>query len=137
MTRSRVYGSQAGSVERGVPDHRSAPVMAASPSLGKTRGQYRTRLTHVHRRARDRSLTLNLHGVGYYVIGHVHHALHTPLMSVTNAISGIIIVGALLEIGQGNTVVTILSAAAILLVSINIFGGFAVTRRMLSMFSRS
>jgi NAD(P) transhydrogenase subunit alpha len=75
--------------------------------------------------------------IGYYVIGHVHHALHTPLMSVTNAISGIIVVGALLEIGQANTWVTGLSAAAILLASINIFGGFAVTRRMLSMFSRS
>ena len=75
--------------------------------------------------------------IGYYVIGHVHHALHTPLMSVTNAISGIIVVGALLEIGQGSVVVTVLSAVAILLASINIFGGFAVTRRMLSMFSRS
>jgi NAD(P) transhydrogenase subunit alpha len=75
--------------------------------------------------------------IGYYVIGHVHHALHTPLMSVTNAISGIIVVGALLEIGQGNIAVTALSAAAILLASINIFGGFAVTRRMLSMFSRN
>ena len=75
--------------------------------------------------------------IGYYVIGHVHHALHTPLMSVTNAISGIIVVGALLEIGQGNAWVTALSTAAILLASINIFGGFAVTRRMLSMFSRS
>jgi len=75
--------------------------------------------------------------IGYYVIGHVHHALHTPLMSVTNAISGIIIVGALLEIGRGSVVVTVLSAVAILLASINIFGGFAVTRRMLSMFSRS
>ena len=50
--------------------------------------------------------------IGYYVIGHVHHALHTPLMSVTNAISGIIIVGALLEIGQGNAWVTALSGAA-------------------------
>jgi NAD(P) transhydrogenase subunit alpha len=75
--------------------------------------------------------------IGYYVIGHVHHALHTPLMSVTNAISGIIVVGALLEIGQGKAWVTVLSAAAILLASINIFGGFAVTWRMLSMFSRS
>jgi NAD(P) transhydrogenase subunit alpha len=75
--------------------------------------------------------------IGYYVIGHVHHALHTPLMSVTNAISGIIIVGALLQIGHNNLAISILSAAAILLASINIFGGFAVTRRMLSMFSRS
>ncbi len=75
--------------------------------------------------------------VGYYVIGHVHHALHTPLMSVTNAISGIIVVGALLQIGHGNTVVTAVSFVAILLASINIFGGFAVTRRMLGMFRTS
>jgi NAD(P) transhydrogenase subunit alpha len=75
--------------------------------------------------------------VGYYVIGNVHHALHTPLMSVTNAISGIIVVGGLLQIGHGNTGVTIVSAVAILLASINVFGGFAVTRRMLAMFSRS
>ncbi|MFG3658578.1 Re/Si-specific NAD(P)(+) transhydrogenase subunit alpha [Streptomyces sp. NPDC047706] len=79
--------------------------------------------------------------IGYYVIGHVHHALHTPLMSVTNAISGIIVVGALLQIGHAGTpngvVVTALSTVAILLASVNIFGGFAVTRRMLSMFSRN
>ena len=75
--------------------------------------------------------------IGYYVIGNVHHALHTPLMSVTNAISGIIVVGALLQIGHGDTVITALSFVAILLASINVFGGFAVTRRMLSMFSRS
>ena len=74
--------------------------------------------------------------IGYYVIGNVHHALHTPLMSVTNAISGIVVVGALLQIGHANTMVTILAAAAILLASINIFGGFAVTRRMLRMFSK-
>jgi NAD(P) transhydrogenase subunit alpha len=75
--------------------------------------------------------------VGFYVIGHVHHALHTPLMSVTNAISGIIVAGALLQIGHGPTAVTVLSCIAILLASINIFGGFAVTRRMLAMFTRS
>ena len=75
--------------------------------------------------------------IGYYVIGSVHHALHTPLMSVTNAISGIIVVGALLQIGHGDTTITALSFVAILLASINVFGGFAVTRRMLSMFSRS
>src|SRR5438270_5621956 len=75
--------------------------------------------------------------IGYYVIGNVHHALHTPLMSVTNAISGIIIVGALLQIGHGNDVITGISTVAILLASINVFGGFAVTRRMLAMFSRS
>jgi NAD(P) transhydrogenase subunit alpha len=74
--------------------------------------------------------------IGYYVIGHVHHALHTPLMSVTNAISGIIVVGALLQIGRHNTVITVVSFAAILLASINIFGGFAVTRRMLGMFHK-
>ena len=74
--------------------------------------------------------------VGFYVIGHVHHALHTPLMSVTNAISGIIVVGALLQIGHGDPVVTTLAFIAILLASINVFGGFAVTRRMLGMFTR-
>ncbi|MDP9092887.1 MAG: Re/Si-specific NAD(P)(+) transhydrogenase subunit alpha [Actinomycetota bacterium] len=74
--------------------------------------------------------------IGYYVIGKVHHALHTPLMSVTNAISGIIVVGALLQIGRHDTVITVVSFVAILLASINIFGGFAVTRRMLSMFSK-
>jgi NAD(P) transhydrogenase subunit alpha len=79
--------------------------------------------------------------VGYYVIGHVHHALHTPLMSVTNAVSGIIVIGTLLQIGHGEAangeLVTALSTIAILLASVNVFGGFAVTRRMLSMFSRS
>jgi NAD(P) transhydrogenase subunit alpha len=74
--------------------------------------------------------------IGYYVIGNVHHALHTPLMSVTNAISGIIVVGALLQLGTGDTVVTVLAFIAILVASINIFGGFAVTRRMLGMFQR-
>jgi NAD(P) transhydrogenase subunit alpha len=67
----------------------------------------------------------------------VHHALHTPLMSVTNAISGIIIVGAMLQIGHGDVTITAIAFVAILLASINVFGGFAVTRRMLSMFSRS
>jgi NAD(P) transhydrogenase subunit alpha len=79
--------------------------------------------------------------IGYYVIGHVHHALHTPLMSVTNAISGIILVGALLQVGHeedpGGGLITALAAVAILIASINVFGGFAVTRRMLGMFSRS
>ncbi|MEV8098014.1 Re/Si-specific NAD(P)(+) transhydrogenase subunit alpha [Kitasatospora sp. NPDC085879] len=74
--------------------------------------------------------------IGYYVIGKVHHALHTPLMSVTNAISGIVVIGALLQIGHESVAVTVLSAVAILLTSVNIFGGFAVTRRMLGMFSK-
>jgi NAD/NADP transhydrogenase alpha subunit len=74
--------------------------------------------------------------VGFYVIGHVHHALHTPLMSVTNAISGIIVVGALVQIGHDDPVVTVLGFVAVLLASINVFGGFAVTRRMLAMFTR-
>ncbi|MGX5656465.1 Re/Si-specific NAD(P)(+) transhydrogenase subunit alpha [Geodermatophilus nigrescens] len=75
--------------------------------------------------------------VGFYVIGHVHHALHTPLMSVTNAISGIIVVGAILQLGHVSTVVTVLAFLAVLLASINVFGGFAVTRRMLGMFRRA
>jgi NAD(P) transhydrogenase subunit alpha len=74
--------------------------------------------------------------VGFYVIGHVHHALHTPLMSVTNAISGIIVVGALLQLGHISGAVTVLAFIAVLLASINVFGGFAVTRRMLGMFTR-
>ena len=75
--------------------------------------------------------------IGYYVIGNVHHALHTPLMSVTNAISGIILVGALLQIGQHSLAITIVATVATLLATINVFGGFAVTRRMLGMFRRS
>ena len=74
--------------------------------------------------------------IGYYVIGKVHHALHTPLMSVTNAISGIIVVGALLQVATDDVAIQLLSFVAILLASINIFGGFAVTRRMLAMFSK-
>jgi NAD(P) transhydrogenase subunit alpha len=74
--------------------------------------------------------------IGFYVIGKVHHALHTPLMSVTNAISGIIVVGALLQLNSPNLVVQILAGIATTLASINIFGGFAVTRRMLKMFSK-
>ena len=74
--------------------------------------------------------------IGFYVIGKVHHALHTPLMSVTNAISGVIVVGALVQVGLGVGVIQVLSGVAILLASINIFGGFAVTRRMLAMFSK-
>ena len=60
-------------------------------------------------------------------VGGTSHALHTPLMSVTNAISGIIVVGALLQIGQGSTLVTVLAFVAVLIASINIFGGFTVT----------
>lgn len=74
--------------------------------------------------------------IGYYVIGNVHHALHTPLMSVTNAISGVILVGALLQVSEDTWVIRILATVAILLASINVFGGFAVTRRMLAMFSK-
>ncbi|MDI6912451.1 Re/Si-specific NAD(P)(+) transhydrogenase subunit alpha [Nocardioides sp.] len=75
--------------------------------------------------------------IGYYVIGHVHHALHTPLMSVTNAISGIIVVGAILQLGVDDAAVRALSFVAVLLASINVFGGFAVTRRMLGMFRKA
>ena len=74
--------------------------------------------------------------IGYYVIGNVHHALHTPLMSVTNAISGVILVGALLQVGHDTLIIRVLATSAILLASINVFGGFAVTRRMLGMFSK-
>ena len=72
--------------------------------------------------------------VGFYVITNVSHSLHTPLMSVTNAISGIILLGAILQVGSDNLAVTIISFIAIMLASINIFGGFTVTARMLTMF---
>ncbi|MCF6264237.1 MAG: Re/Si-specific NAD(P)(+) transhydrogenase subunit alpha [Xanthomonadales bacterium] len=74
--------------------------------------------------------------IGYMVIWNVSAALHTPLMSVTNAISSIIIIGALLQISSDNEVVMWIATGTVLLASINIFGGFAVTRRMLEMFRR-
>jgi NAD(P) transhydrogenase, alpha subunit len=75
--------------------------------------------------------------VGYYVVWNVTHSLHTPLMSVTNAISGIILVGAILQVGDDNGLTTAIAFVAILIVaSINIFGGFFVTQRMLKMFQR-
>ncbi len=75
--------------------------------------------------------------VGFQVIWNVNHALHTPLMSVTNAISGIIILGAMLQIGSSGSAVLALAAVSVLIASINIVGGFLVTRRMLAMFQRS
>ncbi|WP_375262360.1 Re/Si-specific NAD(P)(+) transhydrogenase subunit alpha [Palleronia sp.] len=75
--------------------------------------------------------------VGFQVIWGVAHSLHTPLMAVTNAISGIIILGALLQIGSGNWLVIFLSLVSVLIASINIVGGFLVTRRMLAMFVKS
>jgi H+-translocating NAD(P) transhydrogenase subunit alpha len=74
--------------------------------------------------------------VGYYVISNVSHSLHTPLMAQTNAISGIILVGALLQIGSDNWWVTILSFIAAAVASINIFGGFLVAYRMIGMFRK-
>ncbi len=74
--------------------------------------------------------------IGFYVIGNVHHALHTPLMSVTNAISGIIVVGALLQVTSPNIAIQVIAAAAIFFASINVFGGFTVTNRMLNMFRK-
>ncbi len=75
--------------------------------------------------------------VGFYVITAVTHALHTPLMSETNAISAIIVVGAIMQITSGNLAVRILAFIALTVAAINIFGGFTVTRRMLEMFKRS
>ncbi|MCR6493698.1 Re/Si-specific NAD(P)(+) transhydrogenase subunit alpha [Cellulomonas sp. P24] len=74
--------------------------------------------------------------IGYYVISNVSHSLHTPLMSQTNAISGIILVGALLQLGSDNTLVTVIAFLAASVASINIFGGFLVTYRMLGMFRK-
>ena len=74
--------------------------------------------------------------VGYMVIWNVRPALHTPLMSVTNAISSIIVIGALLQISSADSLIMWIAAATLLITSINIAGGFAVTRRMLEMFRR-
>lgn len=78
--------------------------------------------------------------VGYHVVWNVTPALHTPLMAVTNAISGIIVVGALLQVvdinGSQISVTSVLGAIGIFLASINIFGGFMVTQRMLEMFKK-
>jgi NAD(P) transhydrogenase subunit alpha len=78
--------------------------------------------------------------VGYHVVWGVTPALHTPLMAVTNAISAIVVVGAILvagwESGDGSYLVPILGTLAVLLAAINIFGGFVVTNRMLAMFKK-
>jgi len=75
--------------------------------------------------------------VGYYVVWSVTPALHTPLMAVTNAISSVIIVGALIAAGpDGATISKVLGAIAIALAAVNIFGGFAVTARMLAMYKK-
>ncbi len=75
--------------------------------------------------------------VGFQVIWGVAHSLHTPLMAVTNAISSIIILGALMQIGSSSFLVIILAALSVFMCGINIFGGFLVTRRMLAMFQKS
>ena len=79
--------------------------------------------------------------VGYYVVWSVTPALHTPLMSVTNAISSVIVVGALLAVGvelvaEGTTLARIFGFLALVMASINIFGGFLVTSRMLAMYKK-
>ena len=75
--------------------------------------------------------------VGYYVVWNVTPALHSPLMSVTNAISSVIVVGAMLATGLGTSGwATAFGFLAVMLASVNIFGGFVVTQRMLSMFRR-
>ena len=75
--------------------------------------------------------------IGFRVIWNVAHSLHTPLMAITNAISSIIILGALMQIGSGSWWVVGLGALAVLMAGVNIFGGFMVTRRMLAMFQKS
>ena len=75
--------------------------------------------------------------VGFQVIWNVSHALHTPLMAVTNAISGIIIIGAVLQMTSESWIAIFLAAISVLISTINIVGGFLVTRRMLAMFQKS
>jgi NAD(P) transhydrogenase subunit alpha len=74
--------------------------------------------------------------LGFHVISNVTPALHTPLMSVTNAISGIILVGAISQVGHPHPLISAISLAAVVLATINIVGGFAVTHRMLAMFTK-
>ena len=74
--------------------------------------------------------------IGYYVVWNVKHALHTPLMAITNAVSGIIVVGALLQVSDELNLVSILALISVLIASINIAGGFYVTKRMLKMFQK-
>jgi NAD(P) transhydrogenase subunit alpha len=75
--------------------------------------------------------------VGYYVVWNVTPALHSPLMGVTNAISSVIVVGAMLATGLSDSVAAkVFGFIAVTLASVNIFGGFAVTRRMLAMFKK-
>jgi H+-translocating NAD(P) transhydrogenase subunit alpha len=75
--------------------------------------------------------------IGFQVIWNVAHSLHTPLMAVTNAISSIVILGALMQIGSSSVLITLLAALGIFMAAVNIFGGFLVTRRMLAMFQKS
>jgi NAD(P) transhydrogenase subunit alpha len=75
--------------------------------------------------------------IGFQVIWNVSHALHTPLMAITNAVSGIIILGALLQLSSNNFLVELLAGISVLIATINIVGGFMVTHRMLSMFQKS
>ena len=75
--------------------------------------------------------------IGYQVIWNVSHALHTPLMAVTNAISGIVVIGAVLQLGSSSTLIMALSVISIFIATINIAGGFLVTKRMLAMFKKS
>jgi NAD(P) transhydrogenase subunit alpha len=76
--------------------------------------------------------------VGYFVVWRVTPALHTPLMSVTNAISGVVLIGAIIALGSSKSfsLLTMISFMAVVITSINIFGGFLVTKRMLEMFKR-
>jgi NAD(P) transhydrogenase subunit alpha len=76
--------------------------------------------------------------VGYFVVWKVTPALHTPLMAVTNAISGVVLIGAIIALGssKSSSIITIISFIAVVITSINIFGGFLVTKRILEMFKR-
>lgn len=74
--------------------------------------------------------------LGFYIISEVAPALHTPLMSVTNAISGIVVVGAIMQLSSDNLAIQVMAFIAAVVASINVFGGFAVTHRMLGMFRK-
>lgn len=138
---SAAPASQSGAPAAAVPVKEAKPPMSAGAKVGLVLGAIGlfwliNALAPTEDLRRHFTVLMLSIVIGYYVIGKVAHALHTPLMSVTNAISGVVVVGALVQVASDDKLVVGLSAVAILLASINVFGGFAVTRRMLAMFSK-
>ena len=116
-------------------------MLAAWALIGSAVAQDAAGAEHGHDFVAQFSIFLLAVFVGYYVVWSVTPALHTPLMSVTNAISSVIVVGALLAVGvglisEGSTLAKIFGFLALVMASVNIFGGFLVTQRMLGMYRK-